>query len=70
MLQPKILTYNDGWLHGFFDSDGSISIHFANYSISFSITQKYKDFMEVLPKNYSGKIRIHDKKQNTFKMGS
>jgi hypothetical protein len=67
MLQPKILTYNDGWLAGFFDSDGSISINFANYSISFSITQKYKDFIEVLPQIYGGKVRIHDKKQNTFR---
>lgn len=48
MLEPKILTFNNGWLSGFIDSDGSISMNSTNLTITFSITQKYKELLEVL----------------------
>lgn len=46
-----------------FDSDGSISMNLNTkvFSIFFSISQKYKDSMEILPTIYGGKIFNHDK---------
>ena len=48
MLKPKNLTFNNGWLSGFIDSDGSISMNLTHFSLTFSITQKHKDLFEVL----------------------
>jgi hypothetical protein len=67
LIQPLPLTYDSGWLSGFFDSDGSIYMNKLNYTIVFSISQKYNYLFEPLVNLYGGKIYSHDKKKNTFR---
>lgn len=41
--EPVLLTYNNGWFAGMFDSDGCVSIDKNFYNITISVTQKYKE---------------------------
>ncbi len=37
---PDKLTWNNGWLAGFFDADGTITINSTNWQLSISAGQK------------------------------
>ena len=65
-LQPKPLTYNNGWLSGIFDSDGSIYLNGNSGQIFISISQKDLYILEPLVALYGGKIYPHGK-VNAFK---
>lgn len=65
--QPKPLEYENGWLAGFFDSDGSISINKINNVIIIAFSQKDRILLEPLVELYGGKIYIHNKNQTAFK---
>ena len=54
ILYPKPLTYNNGWLSGFIDSDGSIYTN--GRGIIISIGQKNKYLLEPLTLLYGGRI--------------
>lgn len=57
MLQdPKPLTYYDGWLAGFFDSDGSIYLSETSGQLFVTATQKNRYMLEALVQLYGGKI--------------
>lgn len=57
LIFPKPLTFNNGWLAGIIDSDGSIYMNVKSGQIFISVTQKDKYILEPLIKLYSGRIR-------------
>ena len=57
-IYPKPLTYNNGWLSGFFDADGTVSINRSNYQLSISISQKDPYLLAPLIDLYGGKVYI------------
>lgn len=61
------LTFNNGWLSGFIDSDGSIHYNEKSGQVYISITQKNKYILEPLIKLYGGKIDILSPKVEAFK---
>ena len=63
---PNKLTYNNGWLSGFFDSDGSIAINKTTGQVSITITQKTKEMLEYIIEIYGGSIYI-DRTSNNYK---
>ena len=64
---PKNLTFNDGWLSGIIDSDGSVYYNESSGQIFISITQKNKYLLEPLIKLYGGRIDILSPKIEAFK---
>lgn len=67
LLYPKPLTYYNGWLSGFIDSDGSIYLNEKSGQIFISASQKNKYLLEPLIKLYSGRIDITSPKAEAFK---
>ena len=61
VIYPNPLSYNNGWLTGFIDSDGSIYINLLSDQILISITQKNKLLLDPLIPLYGGSIYLHSK---------
>jgi hypothetical protein len=66
-LYPKPLSYNNGWLSGFIDSDGSIYFNGQSGQVFLSITQKNKYLLEPLIHLYGGRVDICSPKIEAFK---
>ena len=66
-LYPKPLSYNNGWLSGFIDSDGSIYFNEQSGQVFLSITQKNKYLLEPLIHLYGGRVDICSPKIEAFK---
>jgi hypothetical protein len=64
---PGPLTFNDGWLSGFIDSDGSIYYNEASGQIFISLTQKNKYLLEPLILLFGGRVDILSPKIEAFK---
>jgi hypothetical protein len=64
---PHDLSFNNGWLSGFIDSDGSIYFNEASGQMFIGITQKNKFLLEPLITLYGGKIDILSPKIDAFK---
>lgn len=64
---PGPLTFNDGWLSGFIDSDGSIYYNEASGQIFISLSQKNKYLLEPLISIYGGRVDILSPKIEAFK---
>ncbi len=64
---PKPLTYNNGWLSGFLDSDGSVYLNEKSGQIFISISQKNRFLLEPLINLYGGRIDILSPKIEAFK---
>ena len=64
---PKPLTFNDGWLSGFIDSDGSIYYNEASGQTFIGLTQKNKYLLEPLILIYGGRVDILSPKIEAFK---
>jgi hypothetical protein len=60
-------TFDDGWLSGFIDSEGSVDYNEASGQIFISVTQKNRYLLEPLIKLYSGRIDILSPKTEAFK---
>ena len=64
---PEPLTYNNGWLSGFIDSDGSVYLNEMSGQIFISISQKNRFLLEPLINLYGGRIDILSPKIEAFK---
>jgi len=58
LIQPSILTYNNGWFSGFFDSDGSVYLNLKSSQMFITAAQKNKYLLDLLPDLYGGTIYI------------
>jgi NADH:ubiquinone oxidoreductase subunit 4 (subunit M) len=71
LINSKPLEYDDGWLSGFFDSDGSIYLYASgttdNVRLTISISQKNKLLLDPLMELYGGTIHSHSKSGGAFK---
>ena len=64
---PKPLTYHNGWLSGFIDSDGSVYLNEKSGQIFISVSQKNRFLLEPLIQLYGGRIDILSPKIEAFK---
>jgi hypothetical protein len=67
LIYPEKLTYNNGWLSGFFDSDGTVTINKTNNQLSISISQKTSELLQPLIELYGGNIYIDRGSSKSFK---
>jgi Cytochrome C and Quinol oxidase polypeptide I/LAGLIDADG endonuclease len=67
LIWPDKLTYDNGWLSGFFDGDGTISINKSNYQLSISASQKTMELLTPLIKLYGGNVYIDRGSSKSFK---
>lgn len=65
-VEATKLKFNNGWLAGFFDSDGTITINKSNFQLSISISQKERYILDIIKEIYGGYVYI-DRNSNTFK---
>lgn len=61
------LIFNNGWLSGFIDSDGSIYYNESSGQVFIGISQKNKYLLEPLIHIYGGRVDIHSPKREAFK---
>jgi hypothetical protein len=61
------LRFNNGWLSGFIDSDGSIYLNEKSGQIFISITQNNKDMLNPLVNIFGGKIYSLSSNNSAFK---
>jgi len=61
LIQPKPLNYNNGWMSGFLDSDGSIYLNLLSDQIFITATQKNIYLLEPLKHLYGGNIYVQSK---------
>lgn len=66
-INPLPLTYNNGWLSGYIDSNGSIDFNEQNQQLYINIIQKNRYILEPLINIYGGKINIDNTKGEAFK---
>jgi hypothetical protein len=66
LIQPNPLIYNNGWLSGFLDSDGSIYLNLQSDQIFITASQKNKYLLDPIKELYGGEIYIQSK-LGTFK---
>lgn len=64
---PGPLTFNEGWLSGFIDSDGSIYYNEASGQVFISLSQKNRYLLEPLIAIYGGRVDILSPKIEAFK---
>lgn len=64
---PNNLTFDNGWLSGFIDSDGSIYYKESSGQVFISISQKNKYLLEPLIDIYGGRVEISGPKIESFK---
>jgi hypothetical protein len=67
LIYPKKLNYNNGWLAGFFDADGTITINKTNTQLSVSASQKTVELLQPLIEIYGGNIYIDKSSSKFFK---
>ena len=67
LIYPKPLTFNNGWLSGFIDSDGSLYFNEESGRIFISVSQNNKYLLEPLIDIYGGKLDILNPKVEVFK---
>jgi Cytochrome C and Quinol oxidase polypeptide I/LAGLIDADG endonuclease len=58
IIQPSILTYNNGWFSGVFDSHGSIYLNLLSSQMFISVSQKNKYLLDLLLELYGGIVYI------------
>ncbi len=66
LIYPEKLTYENGWLSGFFDADGTITLNRLNGQIAITLTQKTSYILQPLMDIYGGYLYI-DRTSNSFK---
>lgn len=64
---PKPLTFNNAWLSGFIDADGSIYMNEKSGQVFLSATQKNKYLLDPLIDLYGGRVDLLGKNVDAFK---
>jgi hypothetical protein len=64
---PEKLTFNNGWLSGFFDADGTIIINNTNTQLSITVSQKISELLQPLVETYGGNLYIDRGNSKSFK---
>ena len=67
IIYPEKLIYENAWLSGFFDADGTITINISNTQLSISVSQKTKELLQPLVEIYGGNIYIDRGTSQSFK---
>jgi hypothetical protein len=67
LIYPNKLNYNNGWMAGFFDADGTVTINRNNNQLSISISQKTTELLQPLSDLYGGYIYIDRSIHKSFK---
>nr|YP_010317366.1 hypothetical protein MRV96_mgp11 [Ciborinia camelliae]UNB14691.1 hypothetical protein [Ciborinia camelliae] len=63
----KKLILNNGWLSGFFDADGTITINTSNWQLSISAGQKTPEILAPLVELFGGYVYIDRGGNGSFK---
>ena len=63
-LYPEALTYHNGWLSGFFDTDGSIYLNLESAQAYITASQKNKLLLDPLVKLYGGTVYLSKGKEH------
>ena len=58
LIQPRKLEYNNGWLAGLIDSDGSVIMNSQSDQIKITVSQKNKLILDLLPELYGGVVYV------------
>ena len=58
VLKTAPLTFENAWLSGFFDSDGSIYLNLKSYQMLITASQKNKFLLDMLCELYGGSVYI------------
>jgi len=66
-IYPEKLSFHNGWLSGFFDADGTITINKTNWQLSISVTQKTSELLQPLVDIYGGNLYIDRGRSQSFK---
>ena len=66
LIWPEKLTYNSGWLSGFFDADGTVTINKTNWQLSISVGQKTTELLNPLIELYGGNVYINKGSSDSF----
>jgi len=56
LIYSDKLTYNNVWLAGFFDADGSVTLNSNNGQLAITLTQKTSEILQPLLDVYGGSI--------------
>ena len=67
LIYPNKLSFCNGWLSGFIDSDGSIYFNKASGQVFISVSQKNKYLLDPLIDIYGGRIDPNNQKGDAFK---
>lgn len=67
LIYPDKLNYDSGWLSGFFDADGTVTINSTNTQLSISVSQKTTELLQPLLELYGGNIYIDRSSSKSFK---
>lgn len=67
LIYPDKLNYDNGWLSGFFDADGTVTINSTNTELSISVSQKTSELLQPLLELYGGNIYIDRSSSRSFK---
>ena len=67
LIYPQKLSFDNAWLSGFFDSDGTVTINSTNTQLSISVSQKTSELLQPLLEIYGGNIYIDRGLSQSFK---
>lgn len=67
LIYPQKLTFDDGWLSGFFDADGTVTINSTVPQLSIALSQKTSELFQPLLDIYGGHIYIDRGSSQSFK---
>ena len=67
LIYPNALTYNNGWLSGFIDSDGSVYFSESSGQVFISATQKNIYLLQPLINLYGGRVDPSNSRGQAFK---
>ena len=67
LILPEKLTYHNGWLSGFFDADGTVTINNSTTQLSISASQKTYELLSPLVDLYGGHVYIDNGSYKSFK---